>query len=312
MKIRKKCFGGYPGFYLRKYFPKQCSTLYLWMQRKHSNRITKKYIQQFESSNFTPLFVSIETINRCNGTCPFCPCNIHDETRPYKEMSDALFQTVIQKLKEINYDKTLMLLANNEIFLDKKIVSRLQYTKENLPNCKIKIFTNGKLLTPKLFQTLLENDYIDEFIINNYNSTPKLTPPIKKIYDMYKKEEIHTKVTIQLRYANEILSNRANTSPNKKGKKKIKDYCALPYTDLNIGPDGTLLLCCCDATEKTNLGNIKEKDILSLFNSPAYQKVRKKLREGRDHYSFCQYCDFNDIGTRYDLMIEKLKGEDHG
>lgn len=307
MKIKKECFGGALGFQLRKTFPNLCSNSYLNLQRRKSNKIIKKYIETVPLNKLNPLFISIETITRCNGTCPFCPCNIHDEKRPYKEMSEELFRKIIADLKKINYDKTLMLLANNEILLDKNILQRLEYARKELPNCHMKMFTNGKLLTIEKFKHILDNNLVDEMIINNYNSTRKLTPPIQKIYDKYKNKEINTKVTINIRYANEVLSNRANSSPNKTGQKIMTDYCALPYTDININPDGTLLLCCCDATEKTNLGNVKDTDLLTLFNSKRYVNVRKKLKNGRQNNEFCKYCDFNDVGTRKKLILEEIE-----
>ncbi len=307
MKIQQYCFGGKIGFQLRKKFPNLTSNLFLNVQRKKSNKIIKKYFDTQDISNLKPLFVSIETINRCNGTCPFCPCNIREETRPFYEMPDKIFKKIIKDLKKIDYSETLMLLANNEILLDKNILERLQYARKMLPKAHMKMFTNGKLLTPKIFQYILDNNLIDEMIINNYNSSSNLTKPIKKIWDMYKNKNINTKVIINIRYANEVLSNRANSSPNKKGNKIVKDYCALPFTDININPYGNLLICCCDAKEETNLGNIMDNDILTLFNNEKYINLRKKMKHGRNNINFCKYCDFNDMDTRKTLMLNKMR-----
>lgn len=307
MKIRIECFGGKLGFMLRKTFPRICGDSYLYLSRKMSNRLIKQYVNKKEK-DFKPLFISVETINRCNGTCPFCPCNIKDETRPYKEMNDKVFNKIIADLQQIKYNGTLMLLANNEIFLDKKIMDRLKYAREKLPDCHMKIITNGKLLTLKLFAELNHKKLVDELVINNYNSSTKLNPPIKKIYDNYKDKDLNMEVIINIRYCNEVLSNRAGTSPNKKNRKKIvKDICPLPYTDININPEGNLLICCCDATEKTNLGNVMDDNLIHIFNNKKYQAIRKKMKLGRNHYHFCQYCDFNDIGTRKQLIKEEMK-----
>ena len=45
-----------------------------------------------------PLFesIEIETINRCNGTCSFCPINRNDDTRILHKMSDELFYNIIE------------------------------------------------------------------------------------------------------------------------------------------------------------------------------------------------------------------------
>lgn len=308
MRIKKDCFGGYIGFYLRKLFPKTCSNIYLLLQRKKTNKIIKDYIENNKIDNYEPLFISIETINRCNGTCVFCPCNIHDEQREYKYMPDKLFKKIISDLKEMDYHNYLMLLANNEILLDKNVMERLKYARDNLPKAKMKMFTNGKLLTLEKFKYIIDNNLVDEIVINNYNSTPKLNPSIEKIYQAYKDVDIDTDVTISIRYSEEVLSNRANSSPNKTGQKIINDYCALPFTDININPEGKLLICCCDAIEKTNLGDVNTESLKNLFNGKKYVELRKKMLKGRANNNFCKYCDFNDVGTRKNLIIEKLRG----
>ena len=97
------------------------------------------------------------------------------------------------------------------------------------------------------------------------------------------------------------------SSPNKEGSVIIKDYCVLPFTDININPDGNLLICCCDALEKTNLGNVMDNKIIDIFNNEKYISIREKMKMGRNSYNFCKYCDFNDIGTRKKLIKDKMK-----
>lgn len=305
MYIKKKCFMGKFGFYMRIKFPKLCGNAFLYVSRKNSNHLIKKYINS--KKEFYPLFVSIETVNRCNGTCPFCPCNIKDDKRLYKEMNDEIFKKIINDLKEIHYKNTLMLLANNEIFLDKKILDRLRFARKELPEAHMKIITNGKLLTTSIFQKLNDEHLVDELIINNYNTTMALNTPIKKLYDKYKNIDLNIDTIINLRYSDEILSNRAGSSPNKKASKIIKDYCALPYTDININPEGNFLICCCDAIERTNLGNIKNNTLIEIFNNKKYQSIRNNMRQGRYNNKFCQLCDFNDVGTRKQLIKKELK-----
>lgn len=76
----------------------------------------------------------------------------------------------------------------------------------------------------------------------------------------------------------------------------------MPYTDLTVYADGTVGLCCSDALEKTNFGNLKEKSIVEIFNGCELTTVRKKMQYGRDHYDFCRHCDFIDAGIRYHRM----------
>ena len=52
-----------------------------------------------------PLFkkIEIETINRCNGICEFCPVNRNEKQRPYHKMSDEMFYSIINQLEKLNY-----------------------------------------------------------------------------------------------------------------------------------------------------------------------------------------------------------------
>jgi len=305
-KIKIVCFGGRIGFFLRKVMPSICSKIYLNIARKKSNSTIKKYIKNKDLGEFSPIFISVETINRCNGTCSFCPCNVVDEKRPYKYMEDDMFYKIIDDLNKHDYSNTLMLLANNEILLDKNILQRLEYARKKVPNCHLKMFTNGKLLDDSIFSHIIDNNLVDEMIINNYNTSMELNSPIKKIYEKYKNFDFKQDIQINIRYSKEVLSNRANSSPNKKGEKIIKDYCCLPFTDININPYGNMLICCCDATEKTNMGNVMDKDLFELFNDKKYIELRKNMINGRNKNEFCKYCDFNDVGTRKHLMINYL------
>ena len=42
--------------------------------------------------------VEIETLNRCNGSCAFCPVNAHQPQRPYAKMETELFEKIIKEL----------------------------------------------------------------------------------------------------------------------------------------------------------------------------------------------------------------------
>ena len=46
--------------------------------------------------------VEIETINRCNGICSFCPVNRKVDTREFKKMDKSVFEKIINELSDIN------------------------------------------------------------------------------------------------------------------------------------------------------------------------------------------------------------------
>ena len=60
-------------------------------------------VEEIYGKNMLFDHVEIETINRCNGGCEFCPVSVKNDTREYKEMSWELFEKIINQLAEINY-----------------------------------------------------------------------------------------------------------------------------------------------------------------------------------------------------------------
>ena len=47
--------------------------------------------------------IEIETINRCNNICSFCPVNKDNDIRKYQRMSNRVYEKLIDELSSINY-----------------------------------------------------------------------------------------------------------------------------------------------------------------------------------------------------------------
>ena len=311
-KISCTTYGGKIGWFLRTHFSKYTSYFYLKLQYQLRKKLFLSYIALFNKKtalNCPPLpcLISIETINRCNSTCEFCPANKNEDKRPFQKMDESLFHKIIQELKDLNYDGYLNLYVNNEPFMDTRIEDWYKYAKENLPQAKMLLYTNGTLITKKRFDKIIP--YIDKMIINNYNSTLKLHSNIKELYDYIKQTPDYRKkdITIQIRYIKEILTNRAGFAPNKSYLDKNTELCIMPFTDITIYPSGIIGLCCSDAREKTNLGDVSKTSLQEIWQSPLYQDLRQKLARNRNLYPFCKGCDFVDAGIRNTFMRHALK-----
>jgi len=310
-KIKCVTYGGKCGWFLRKHFSFITSYLYLKLQYVIRTNLFKSYITFFNKQTDKGIFplpclISIETINRCNSTCSFCPANKNVDKRPFRKMDETLFKKIIKELQELNYDGYLNLYVNNEPFMDKRIEDWYKYAKKNLPHTKMLLYTNGLLITKERFEKIIP--YIDKMIINNYAETLTLHPNIKELYELIQNSPKYQNkdITIQLRYIKEILANRAGSAPNKKYKDINNELCIMPFTDFTIYPDGTVGLCCCDATEKTNLGNVADKTFSEIWQSKLYQNLRKNLGQSRNNYPFCKGCDFVDAGIRNSFMKTTL------
>lgn len=247
-----------------------------------------------------PMFdhVEIETYNRCNGLCSFCPVSVKNETRPEKKMSKALFIKIIKELSEINYAGKICLFSNNEPFLDSNIVEYHKIARQLLPNARFHLFTNGTLLTVEKFKEIIE--YLDELIIDNYNQELQLNVSVKKIYEYCKNhEELMRKVTISMRKQDEILTSRGGDAPNRKEVVDVsKDRCVMPFYQLIIRPDGKVSLCCNDPLGKTTLGDINDSSICDIWYGDKHKSIAYSISKGRENFEQCKNCDTFNIATR--------------
>lgn len=255
-----------------------------------------KEVEEIHNQNKIFSHVEIETVNRCNGTCEFCPVSKMHDSREYLEMSERLFQDIIEQLAEINYNGKLALFSNNEPFLDKNIIQKHKYAREKLPNAKMHLFTNGTLLTVDKFVEIMK--YLDELIIDNYQQDLKLIKPCKEIESYCMTHpEYRRKVTIVLRKPKEILSTRGGDAPNRREKVSYGNArCILPYKQLIIRPDGKVSLCCNDPLGKNTLGDLTKSNILDVWNNDRFKMVRECLYEGRAKWKHCEYCDHFSMG----------------
>ena len=270
-----------------------------WNERTKNNYIIDEMNREVDQIYFQKqLFnhVEIETVNRCNGYCDFCPVSKNRDTREYIEMTDDLFRNIIDQLAEINYSGKLALFSNNEPFLDKKIISRHQYAREKLPNARMHLFTNGTLLTIEMFVEIMR--YLDELVIDNYQQELKLIKPCEEI-NAYciAHPEYRKRVTIVLRKPYEILTTRGGDAPNRKEKiSYLNAKCILPFKQLIIRPDGKVSLCCNDPLGQNTLGDLKKEKILDVWHGKKFRTVREALYKGRGYWDHCKYCDNFSIG----------------
>ena len=287
-----------PKYFIKKHFPK----IFAYREKRKkihyavsaTNQI-ENAIKYYEDTKKWALFgtIEIETLNRCNNTCSFCPVNKNDDTRTYHKMSFELFTTIIHKLKEINYTGSIGIYSNNEPFLDERICEFAKIAKQHLPNNHLYLYTNGILLTTDKFIEIMQ--YLDRMYIDNYNDNLKLIKPVKIIYNYCKQHpEYKDKVRIRLRLLHDVLFTRGGQAPNRKNEtiSSLTFGCLLPFRQMVVRPNGCVSLCCNDALGKITMGDLNTQSIEEIWNSSAYTNIRLNLLKGRENVSaLCTNCD---------------------
>lgn len=316
MPIKIRSFGGPVTWVLRKYHSDLTSRVMLSFTARQYSKSINSYIKYFMAQKKPPVFANcmIETLNRCNGTCEFCPANRSDESRPFKKMTEEMFRDIIRQLGDMGWEGKLYLNINNEPFIDKRILSFARYARAELPDIQISIISNGTLVTPQKIDGMA--GIVDELILNDYSEKYRLSKPHRAIYRHIKRNKArfrHMDVTISRRYSKEILATRAGSAPNKPQKNNTIDApCIYPFLDLLIFPDGMVGMCCNDCKEVSGFGDITQNSLLDIWNNEKFNELRKAMATGRSAYPFCKECDVVDAGEREAYIKHELRrGKDH-
>jgi len=261
------------------------------MERKDKNeafflhRVLEKYLDK------TPPLssIEIETINRCNNTCSFCPVSVGNDRRQHCKMSDDLFHKIIDELVDMKYQGFLSLFSNNEPMLDPRLLDFLAYAKNKLPEAKHLLFTNGSKLTRENYASMLK--MLDYLVIDNYNDDLEVLPHLNWLASEHF-DEGNCYVQLMVRKKKQILGSRGGNAPNKKNDSLFWSPCLLPFMQMVVRPDGKISLCCQDAYGDITLGDLSHQSIDEIWKNEAYQKIRKNLLAGeRGKLFLCKHCD---------------------
>ncbi len=241
-----------------------------------------------------PLFrdVEMETFNRCNGECGFCPVNRHQDVRPATRMDDELFRSIIAQLKALEFAGNLYLYSNNEPLLDTRIFDFLRHARSELPGVTIHLSTNGILLDEGKYREIIP--HVNYLTINNYTDDYAVKPHIQPILDLARSNpDWWAKTYVVVRYEQEIMTSRGGQAPNKQDilNNTLPAGCLLPARQIVIRPDGKLSLCCNDALGTMTLGDLTEQSLADIWWSDRYTELRRKILAGRGGVDLCRHCD---------------------
>ena len=257
---------------------------------KNNQLLFKKVFDINNLSKMYPYSIEIETINRCNNDCSFCPVNRNNDNRPLKKMSEELYKKIIDQLADLNYTGYLSLFSNNEPLIDKRITAFLDYARKRLPSARLCLFTNGILLTNELYEVLIEK--LNYLVIDNYSDEMKMIPSVEELYCKYKNEKTKCDVKIYIRKKTQVLSSRGGESPNRTIDVTYESGCMMPLMQIVVRPDGKISKCCQDGLGISTIGDLTKETLIQAFQNKARNCLCNELIEnGRAAISGCKHCD---------------------
>ncbi len=292
---------------------KNLNPIFLKRLDMNSEFFMKEILMEYKEKSHPISSIEIETINRCNNDCSFCPVNRKSDTRPYHKMTDVMFYNIINQLEEMNYKGLINYFSNNEPLVDSRICDFIEYGHKKLPFATHALITNGLVLTNEMFDRLTK--HLDRLLIDNYNDDMELYPNIKNAIELYSNDDTECQVTVSYRKKNQVLDTRGGSAPNRINDTTFVSCCMLPFTQMIIRPDGKVSRCCQDALGNTTLGDLNVNTIDEIWNGKAYKALRNTmLTNGRGKLDYCKNCDIFgvinscnvDWGSKMSYALVKL------
>jgi MoaA/NifB/PqqE/SkfB family radical SAM enzyme len=261
--------------------------------------------------------IEIETVNRCNGQCSFCPVNVKDDPRTLARMEDSIFTKIVHELAAMSYQGLIGLSSNNEPYIDEKIIPRIAQCRAACPQARLYLYTNGTLLNAERVLSSLRAG-LDRMVIDDYSDDLSLSANASQIVSVLDQPEhawAAAKVDVVIRQRHERLRNRAGRAPNKLCQ-EVRTFalysdagCTSPFKQMVIRPTGKVSLCCNDALGEVTLGDVNTQGLLEIWNGPEFRRVRGVLlTEGRKALKLCSGCDVACLGIAETMRLLGQRG----
>ncbi|HEX5732541.1 MAG TPA: radical SAM protein [Blastocatellia bacterium] len=210
--------------------------------------------------------IEVETTAYCNRTCSFCPNSFLDR-RTVRFMPDDCWETILDGLREVDYDGTFVWSRYSEPVSEKTLANRVTEVKAAAPKCRVAVNTNGDYLNVEIVKKLSEagvdrlwiDTYVDDMIEYTYeianDANEKLLGRIKLLGKLTEREPEYAykimhptmEITNHVRNITTLmafdLSDRGGLIQMAR-KTARQSPCYAVYKHLVIDWDGSVMPCC--------------------------------------------------------------------
>lgn len=280
------------------------------LYRLHSLLVSKAVTRALELTHRAlPPVVHVETTNACNANCIMCPRS--KMTRRIGFMDEELYQGIIE---ECAPNKIVLHLHNfGEPLLDRRLAGRIELAKE-AGISRVKIFTNGSLLTEKKSEELIQSG-LDEIKISIDGGTKNTfegirrnldydvvcrnirclldlkrrlgtsNPRIKLVYTTVGSNELEVE-EFRREWENKVDKLHVDVAHNWAEASSSAEYpqargfdvrhpCLRIWNTFTILWNGDVALCCLDYDGRVIIGNLKNQTIKEIWQSRQLRQIRK-------------------------------------
>jgi hypothetical protein len=264
-----------------------------------------------------PDIVQIESTNKCNAKCVFCPRD--DMHRDQGIMDMALYCKIVDECAELGITHVRMH-NYGEALMDRQLVEKVRYAKERGIK-EVGMISNGSLLTETVARGLIDagldaiNISVDaagkevfektrlqlsyDKVIGNIRTFVRLRDETgrarpKLILSFVRQDNSADEQAFISEWsgiADKIhITDLHNWAGTLHTRSDVRFPCYRLWLTFTVLWDGRVSLCCADFDGRNVLGDLKTSSIRDIWNGPAYLAVRRQHLESGGP-EICRSCD---------------------
>lgn len=257
----------------------------------------KKILAKTELINpFNSLFkeLEFETLSYCNRKCAYCPNSSWERLGEHNHffMAEEVFRTLIKQLTDLGFAGQIAPHLYGEPMSDPRLLNWVSHTREQLPNCRIKVVTNGDFLNRKSYVKML-NAGVDVIFISKHSN--QLKKACRELLASLTQKETADHIVLQDYFseyegAQEGFTNRGGDIDldNNSQKKPPVNCTYATYPVINTF--GDLIICCQDFHSKYVFGNIMKRHLKDIWYDEYNINLRKRIFKSNFDLDICKNC----------------------
>lgn len=230
--------------------------------------------------------VEVEINHACNRRCSYCPVSVA-KRKTTGEIDPKIYKKLLAELRDLDFRGRLSFHFYNEPLLHSDLEGVVAKARSFLPQARLELYTNGTLLgREKLFR--LRDAGIDLFIVTRHEGEDP--HPFTSVWDAL---DAAARRFVKFQAISEVrLTNRGGLLPHLGSEGLRFSPCFIPSMCVTVTVSGRVLACFEDFNEQLDMGDLRTKSLMEIWNSATYSNFRESLRKGLRHlHDPCKTCN---------------------
>ena len=211
----------------------------------------------------------------------------HDKNRG----KDGIFDKIVSNLENLRAQKPRQMVDIKTIVLPNNLDDLPKLYKlcdeMKFDFLSISFLRNNNWKQNSILQESFIPEFTQNYPIEKYFDLEHFKEVYKEILLMSEKSRVKLRFSPKFEYQKNPLESieRFFNLPAEMLPHEIYKPCLYPYANMMINPEGVVYPCL-----SQKIGNVREKTLMELFNSPQYCCFRKNLKASGGTFGACQMC----------------------